>query len=68
MCCQMENHRGCKCKGHHHNGSCDCDNRSHFKRRFMTKEEKIAQFEQYLENLQLEAETVQEHIAVLKEK
>jgi hypothetical protein len=34
----------------------------------MTKEEKIDQFEQYLENLQMEAKAVQEHIAVLKEE
>ena len=68
MCCQMENHHGCKCKSHHHSGSCDCDNHSHFERRFMTKEEKIAQLEQYLENLQMEAKAVQEHIAVLEEE
>ena len=66
MCCQMENHHGCKGKGHHHGGSCDCDNSSHFKRRYVTKEEKVAQLEKYLENLQLEAKAVQEHIEVLK--
>jgi hypothetical protein len=34
----------------------------------MTKEEKVAQLEQYLENLQLEAKAVQEQIVVLKEE
>lgn len=67
MYCQTKKHHGCEGKGHHHNGSCDCDNRSHFKRRFVTKEEKVAQLEQYLEDLQKETQAVQEHIAVLKE-
>jgi hypothetical protein len=34
----------------------------------MTKEEKIAQLEEYLDNLQKEAQAVQEHIAKLQEK
>jgi hypothetical protein len=62
----MEKHHGCECKGRHHRGSCDCDNRSHFKRRFLTREEKVARLEQYLENLQLEAQAVEEHIALLQ--
>jgi hypothetical protein len=62
----MEKHHGCEGKGHHHHGACDCDNRSQFKRRFLTREEKVARFEQYLEKLQLEAQAVEEHIAALK--
>ena len=68
MCCQMEKHHGWEGQGRRHRDACDCDNRAHFKRRFLTKEEKVAGLEQYLENLQLEAQAVQEHIAVLKEE
>ncbi len=68
MCCQIENHRGCRCRDRHHGGSCDCDELSHFERRFLTKEEEIAELEQYLENLQMEAKAVEEHMAALKEK
>ena len=58
---------GCGTRGHH-GGSCGCSCGGHsFGRRFITKEEQIAQLEEYLDNLQKEAQAVQEHIAKLQE-
>jgi hypothetical protein len=64
MCHETRTHHGCGC---HHSHSCDCGGLFHFARRFCTKEEKIACFEQYLGSLQAEARAVEERIAELKE-
>lgn len=57
----------CRTSGHHA-GSCGCGCGGHsFGRRFVTKEEEIAQLEKYLDSLQKEAQAVQEHIAKLQE-
>jgi hypothetical protein len=70
MCCQEENRQGCQCGCHRHGGSCGCgrDQGPHFKRRFLSKAEKIADLEQYLESLQLETTAVEERIAALREE
>ena len=67
MCCGTETHHG---RGRHHGGSCGCGcgGHSHFGRCFLTKEEKIAWLEQYLESLQTEAKAVEERIAALKKE
>ena len=59
-------HRRCHCgHGHgYHGGECGCG--GGFGRRFLTKEEKIAELEEYLESLKKEAQAVEERIAALK--
>ena len=65
MCGHDEQH------GHHgHQGSecrCGCAGEGHgFRRRFATREERIAQLQEYLEELHAEAQAVEEHIAELQ--
>lgn len=65
---EMRSHHGshhhCGCGRGHHGGSCGCG--GGFERRFLTKEEKIAGLQEYLESLQKEAQAVEERIAALK--
>ncbi len=68
----MEEECGC---GRHHDpafgeGDCGCNHHGHgqFRRRFITKEEKIQKLESYAENLKNELAAVQEHIKELKAK
>lgn len=49
---------------HHHWGCCCAP--GHLPRRFLTREEVIAQLEEYAKNLQEEAKGVEAHIAELK--
>jgi hypothetical protein len=65
MCCQIDSQSGCECREHHHGCSCGCYDGSHFERRFFTKEEKIAELQQYLESLRMEIKAVEENIAAL---
>ena len=65
MCCGTETHHAW---GHHHGGFCGCGVPSHCGPRFMTKEQKIARLEEYLEGLREEANAVEEHIAEMKEE
>ena len=74
MCCETSHHGHgrchCGCGRGHHGGSCGCGCGcgcgGGFGRRFLTKEEKIAGLEEYLESLQKEAQAVEEHIAALR--
>jgi hypothetical protein len=71
MHCETRSHYGhgrhhCGCGQGHHGGSCGCGCGGGFGRRFLTKEEKIAGLEEYLESLQKEAQAVEERIAELK--
>lgn len=73
MNCETRGHHGhgrrqCGCGQGHHGGSCGCGCGKGFGRRFLTKEEKIAGLEEYLESLQKEAQAVEERIAALKGK
>jgi hypothetical protein len=73
MHCETRSHHGhgrhhCSCGQDHHGSSCGCGYGGGFGRRFLTKEEKIAELQEYLESLQKEAQAVQEHIAKLQEK
>jgi hypothetical protein len=59
--------------GEHHGGygeSCCCGEGpgpgGHFRRRFPTREERIAWLEEYLKELQAEAKAVEERIAKMK--
>jgi hypothetical protein len=47
-------------------GSCSCE--GGFKRRYQTKAEQIAEFEQYLQDLKAEVKAVGEELADLKRK
>lgn len=63
----------CMGKGHshsyHHGRNCCGDDRrpSGFQRRFLSKEERKAQLENYLKDLQMEVKTVEEMIKELGE-
>ena len=52
----------------HHAASCGCGCESHGWRRFETREETIGGLERYLEDLQKEAQAVEERIAALKDE
>jgi hypothetical protein len=64
---------------HQHGCSCDCGEQcncncgcecckcgDHFQRLYQTKEEKIADLEAYLNDLKLEVQAVEEHLADLR--
>ena len=57
-------HHAPQSMGHHSWGCCCAP--GHPFRRFPTKEEVVAQLEEYLKNLQAEAKGVEEHIAELR--
>ncbi len=66
MCCGSESHHGGGQRCHHHGGSCACDGRADIGPCFWTKQEKIAWLEEYLEDLQAEAKSINERISALK--
>jgi hypothetical protein len=53
-------------KGGQHHGGCCCSSGGHFHRRFLSKEEKLARLEAYLQDLKAEAKVVEEQIKELK--
>jgi hypothetical protein len=63
MCCGTEIHHGW---GRHHGGFCGCGAPFHCGPRFLTKEQKIARLEEYLEGLREEAKAIEERTAALK--
>ena len=66
-CCGTGQHHG-HWQGKHHAGGCECGEGFRFGRCLATKEEKIAWFEQYLQELQEQTKAVEEHIAALKKE
>ena len=74
MCCETESlhgsrHHGGRHRGHHGcDCGCGCGGHSRFERTFWTRDEKIAQIEEYLKDLQAEAKAVEERIAALKKE
>jgi hypothetical protein len=63
--------RACRCgrhggQGERHAASCGCGCETHGWRRFQTKEEAVERLERYLQDLQKEAQAVEERIAALK--
>ena len=61
-------HQGFPRGGHPNACSCGCDDPEYFRPRFMTKEQRIAKLEAYLEDLRNEAKAVEEHIAQIKKE
>jgi hypothetical protein len=62
--CQAGETCDCECHSHH---ECECGcHGGHFKRRYQTKTEKIADLEDYLKDLKLEVQAVEEHLADLR--
>jgi len=68
-----EKHQGqeCDCAEQCVDGSCDCGcgccgDGSHFQRRYQTKEEEITELENYLKDLKLEVQAVEEHLTDLR--
>ena len=56
---------GCRCRCHCRSG-CDCrEGHGGFRRRFVSRAERIEELERYLENLEAEATAVREQIADL---
>lgn len=68
MCCGTESHHGLQTGGHQHACFCGCDEPWNYRPRFMTKEQRIARLEKYLEGLQDEAKAVKEQIALMKKE
>ena len=62
MNCGTRNHRGQGCHGPVH--ACGCG--GHAWRRFQGREERVGRLERYLEDLQKEAQAVEERIAALQ--
>lgn len=59
----------CGCHGHHQPVcSCGCHHEGSpvFRRRFATREERIARLQEYLDALRQEAQAVEEHIAAIR--
>lgn len=54
--CESESECGCQCS---------CHNR-HFERRYQTKDEQISELEEYLNELKMEVQAVEEHLADLR--
>ncbi|HEY33342.1 MAG TPA: hypothetical protein G4O10_09615 [Dehalococcoidia bacterium] len=61
--CGQQAHHAPHSRGHHHQGCCAG---GFGDRRFFTKEETIAQLEEYHTHLKAEAKGLEEHIAELK--
>ena len=66
MCCNQ--HSYAMLSGHHGKGNhaCQCGQGQHFARRFQTREEKVAQLNTYLSDLQAEITAVNEQIDLLQ--
>lgn len=60
--CHDHSRHVCNC-GRHHEGR-----RHAFRRHFVTREERIARLQQYLDALRKEAQAVEEHIAAIQAK
>jgi len=58
--CDHQNNQ-CSC-----GSNCDCDEDEGFERQFLTKKEQLEELQDYLEELKLEVQAVEEHIADLK--
>jgi len=74
MCHNCEHHQdqACDCAGKCTEASCECvegcccGGGSHFQRRYQTKEEQIAELENYLKDLKLEVQAVEERLTDLR--
>jgi hypothetical protein len=59
-------HHGCCCGAHYRHHDCGCGHPFGFRRQFSTREEEAAALEQYLKDLEAEANGVRERLAELK--
>ena len=74
MCKNCEHHQGqaCDCEGKCNEtccecgGGCGCESGNHFNRHYQTKEEQIAELENYLKDLKLEVQAVEECLSDLR--
>jgi hypothetical protein len=76
MCKKCEHHQDqdcdCDCEGKCTGTNCECgevcgcESGSHFPRRYQTKEEQIAELENYLKDLKLEVQAVEERLTDLR--
>jgi hypothetical protein len=74
MCKNCEHHQDhdCDCEGKCNETSCECgggcgrEGGSHFHRQYQTKEEQIADLENYLKDLKLEVQAVEERLTDLR--
>ena len=68
MCEHGEHHgrHGCRCGREHFGPGMGFGPGMHFRRRFLTREERIARLEEYLKALQAEVKAVEEAIAEMK--
>ena len=68
MCCTTVSHREGHRWGPQNVCFCGCDEPGNYRPRFMTKKQRIAGLEKYLESLRDEAKAVEEHIAQIKKE
>jgi hypothetical protein len=68
MCCATGSHQGFQRWGHQNACFCGCDDPRHFRPRYMTRKQRIANLEEHLENLRDEVKAVEEHIAQIKKE
>ncbi len=72
MCKNCEHHQdqSCDCEGKCNETSCECgggcESGNHFPRHYQTKEEQIAELENYLKDLKLEVQAVEERLTDLR--
>lgn len=68
MCCTTSSQHGFQRWGPRNVCCCGCDDPEDFRPRFMTKKQRIAKLEQYLEGLRDESKAIEEHIAQIKKE
>lgn len=68
MCCVTGRQHGYHRWGHQDVCLCGCDDPGHFRPRFMTKKQRIANLEGNLKDLREEAKAVEAHIAQIKKE
>jgi hypothetical protein len=61
--CKEHGGNDCSCGCH---SGCDGEEEGGFERQFLTKKEQLEELQDYLEELKLEVQAVEEHIANLK--
>lgn len=69
--CENNQDQECECRGNCDEDKCECGdkccgNGRHFNRLFQTKEEQIVELENYLKDLKLEGQAVEEHLSELR--
>lgn len=68
MCCTTGSRHEFRRYGQQDVCFCGCDDLGSYRPRFLTKKQRVAKLEQYLEGLRDEARAVEEHIAQTKKE